>query len=86
LLPDKFEKIFRSHARFIVSGAEINPDAPLASLGVDSLAMFELIVHVEDDFDLEIPAEKINPDTFATPSTIWSMLCQVDPTLAGSGS
>lgn len=83
MLSDKLEKILRVHARFVADGAEINPDASLASLGIDSLAMFELIVHIEDDFDLAIPPERITPETFATPSTIWDLLCQVEPALAG---
>jgi acyl carrier protein len=82
LLSDKLEKILREHARFVSDDADIGPDEPLSALGVDSLDMFELIVHIEDDFDIAIPPQQINPQTFATPATIWRMLCQVDPELA----
>lgn len=86
MLSPKLDRILRMHARFICGGAEINPDTSLALLGVDSLDMFELIVRIEDDFDLAIPAERITPETFATPATIWQLLCEIDPALVGSQS
>ena len=86
MLQAKLEKILRTYARLIADSDEINPDTSIASLGIDSLDMFELIVCIEDDFDIAIPAERITPQTFATPATIWQLLCQIDPTLGGSQS
>lgn len=82
MLAQGFEKVLRAHARFIDAGADIDLDMPLASLGVDSLDIIELIVEIEDEFDLDIPAEQVTPDTFATPASIWRLLCQIDPALA----
>lgn len=82
LLTHDLEKVLRKHARFISAGEDIDPDMPLASLGVQSLDIIELIVKIEDEFDLDIPAERITPETFATPASIWRLLCQIDPTLA----
>jgi acyl carrier protein len=82
LLAQDLEKLLRAHTRFMSAGEDIDPDMPLASLGVDSLDMIELIVKIEDKFDLDIPAEQVTPETFATPASIWRLLCQIDPTLA----
>jgi acyl carrier protein len=75
------EKILRAHARFIPASADIPADISLASLGIDSLAMIELVVKIEDEFDLEIPPGRISPETFSTPASIWQLLCQLDPKL-----
>lgn len=81
---EKLEKILQEHARFIAVGANIQSNMTLASLGIDSLGIIELIVKIEDEFDLEIPPEQVTPDTFSTPDSIWQLLCQIDPKLAES--
>jgi acyl carrier protein len=83
-LAQKLEWILRAHARFIATGTAINPDMSLTSLGVDSLGILQMIVQIEDEFDLEIPPEQITPETFSTPASIWQLLCKIDPKLAES--
>lgn len=80
------EKILRTHARFVAPGTDIDPDLPIASLGVDSLDIIELVVQLEGKFDVEIPLDQVTPETFATPSSIWRLLCQLDPELAANES
>jgi acyl carrier protein len=36
---------------------QIGPDAELASLGVDSLGLVELLFQIEDRFDVQIPGD-----------------------------
>ena len=84
MLAPNLEKILRGRARFVAADADISPDMPLASLGVDSLDLIELLVSIEDEFDVEIPPEQVTPETFSTPASIWRLLCQLDPQLAGS--
>ena len=76
------EQILRPHARFLAADADIDPDLSLASLGVDSLDIIELVVQIEDTFDVEIPPDRVTPETFSTPASIWRLLCQLDPELA----
>lgn len=80
------EQILRAHARFVATGTDIDPDLPLASLGVDSLDIIELVVQLEGTFDVEIPPDQVTPQTFATPASIWRLLCELDPDLAVSES
>jgi acyl carrier protein len=86
LLHADLEKVLRAHARFLTPGTDIDPDLPIASLGVDSLDIIELVVQLESKFDVEIPIDQVTPETFATPGTIWRLLCQLDPELAANES
>jgi acyl carrier protein len=43
----------------------INDDSALADLGLDSTAILNLVVGLEDEFDIEIPDRDINPDNFS---------------------
>ena len=83
-MSQSLEKILRAQARFLAADADITPDMSLASLGIDSLGLIELVFEIEGEFDLEIPPEQITPETFATPASIWRLLHQIDPTLAES--
>ena len=86
MLDPELERILRTHARFLAPGTDIDPDLSIASLGVDSLDIIELVVQLEGKFDVEIPIEQVTPETFATPASIWRLLCGLDPALAPSES
>ena len=38
----------------------ITPDAPLESLGIDSLGVAELLFNIEDEFKVTLPREPVN--------------------------
>ncbi|VTU12786.1 MULTISPECIES: acyl carrier protein [unclassified Variovorax] len=46
---------------FHLEPAVIQPDAALADLGLDSLALMEFVFAVEDAFRLRIPEERLDP-------------------------
>ena len=46
---------------FRMSRADIHPDAALADLGLDSLALMEFVFAVEDSFRLRIPEDRLDP-------------------------
>ncbi len=62
------KKVFDFIAKELVRGAEIefNPGASLLESGLDSVAMMELIVWIEDSFEVVIDAEDLSPDNFGT--------------------
>ena len=86
MLERSLEQILRANARFLAAGADIDPDLSLASLGVDSLDIIELVVQIEGKFDVEIPPYRVTPETFSTPASIWRLLCELNPKLAASES
>jgi acyl carrier protein len=50
--------------KYGVDAERISPDATMADLGLDSLAMAELIFDIEDEFDIEISMEEAQWWTF----------------------
>jgi acyl carrier protein len=69
--PDEFETLLRRHCRFLEPDAEIDPDALLTSLGVDSIEVVEMIVLLEDLFGFTFPHEALTPEVFASAGSIW---------------
>lgn len=62
----------------------IGPDEPfdentnLLALGLDSLKMMRLVVFIEEERQLVIPDERVNPRVFSTLKSILELVEQVD--------
>ena len=54
----------------------VESDEPLLSsqTGFDSFSLMELVLHLEDNFDIRIPDEDLDPDIFQSVQTIVSYL------------
>ena len=46
---------------YALTREQLAPEAPLATLGVDSLGLIELMFHIEDSFGITLPDEKPAP-------------------------
>lgn len=52
----------------------LDPALDLKAVGLDSMATIELLVRLEDQYDVEIPEDKLTAATFATPGALWAVL------------
>ncbi|MFC8569894.1 phosphopantetheine-binding protein [Streptomyces sp. NPDC057245] len=59
--------------RLAAKGA-LRPDSSLKAAGLDSLAMVEVLVRVEDAYGISIPDSQLVADTFATPAALWHVV------------
>jgi acyl carrier protein len=55
---------------------ELTPGCELAALGIDSLAIVDLIVALEESLDIRIPTDLLTPEAFATIGALWEMCCE----------
>jgi acyl carrier protein len=72
--PDRYESILRAHCRFADITRDIDPDASLALLGVDSMELISMIVDLEEAFEFEMPEEFLAPEIFDTPGALWKAI------------
>lgn len=63
---DRFEEMLRRHLKYLGQGSELNLDSELKPLGLDSMASLDLLFDIEDTFDVTLPDEYLNDQTFAT--------------------
>ena len=47
--------------QFHVDASQVQPEATLEQLGLDSLALMEFVFAVEDRFEVRIPEERLDP-------------------------
>lgn len=71
----KFEGILRPHLPLLKADQPIASELGLRDVGVDSLALIELLVTVEDTYEVEFPDELLTADTFRTVGTLWDAVC-----------
>lgn len=65
-------------AKHAVSGP-LAPDAELAKLGLTSIDMVELMLAVEAEFDIMIPAPDITTESFRSIRSIDLLIGKLDP-------
>jgi acyl carrier protein len=56
-------------------------DAQLTAIGLSSIDMVGLMLTIESEFELIIPAEDITPENFHSISTIEALIERIDPRL-----
>ncbi|MFI5764158.1 MULTISPECIES: phosphopantetheine-binding protein [unclassified Streptomyces] len=68
--PQDLMGFLRRYCRDLPPGEELTDDVALAEVGVDSLAVVEMITAIEDHYGIEFPEELLSPETFATPGSL----------------
>lgn len=53
------------------SAQHLTPTADLTALGLDSMASVQLLVALEETYDMKFPEELLASETFATPDSLW---------------
>lgn len=66
-----FEAVVRRHLPARSRDLPLTADIDLADLGVDSLALVQLLGAIEDEFDTVIPDRALADGSVATPAGLW---------------
>jgi acyl carrier protein len=77
VLDPLFEGVLRPYLVLFDRTEPVPMDLELRDAGVDSLALIELLVSVEQAFEIEIPDEMLVSDTFKTPGSLWSTISKL---------
>lgn len=69
-----FERLLREKLPLLAADEPVVLDADLVGLGLDSMAMVELLTELEQAYHVRFPDESLTVATFRSPRTIWSVL------------
>lgn len=81
--PEEFETVLRSLIPLLPADQPLTPDLKLQRAGLDSLATVNLLIELEDTFDVTFPDDMLRPSTVSTPAKLWATL---DGLIALSGN
>nr|BAP34717.1 acyl carrier protein [Streptomyces sp. ML694-90F3] len=71
---DRFEEVLRRFLPYLAESQEVRGSIRLRDVGLDSIAMVELLSVLEKEYDVRLDDEALRPETFETPATLWSAL------------
>ena len=66
--------LLRPFLRLLPSEQTLAMDAELGKLGLDSLQSIDLLMALEQAFEVKIPDEKITVESFATPAHLLALV------------
>ncbi|MFQ3245522.1 MAG: acyl carrier protein [Arenicella sp.] len=69
-LMTKIKGLMIEHLKMINSIDEIDDNAELTALGMDSMSATNLMIDIEDELDVVFPDELLTPETFFSPATL----------------
>jgi acyl carrier protein len=62
--------------RFLASGVEIQPADKFADIGIDSMTVVELVMFIEEEFGIVIPADQLTGDNLASLNSLTNCAIQ----------
>lgn len=74
---DELRTILSEHARLEADPATLDPSADLFAAGMTSHASVNVMLAVEDHFDVEFPDELLKPSVFASLEAIAAAVAQL---------
>ncbi len=76
-ITDELREILKAHGRLSADVAGLAEDADLYEAGLNSHASVNLMLALEDHFDLEFPDEMLKPSVFASIAAIAAAVTQL---------
>ena len=80
----QIRQILAENGRLTVPVETLDDDADLFAAGLDSLAIVNVLMSLEEAFDIELPDEKLSRKSFASIGTIRSVVEELSPQAAHS--
>jgi acyl carrier protein len=71
---DQFEDIVRPHLTFLPEGADFTESLDLRDAGLDSLGIVDLLIALENAYDVKFTDDALTMETFATPGALWNTI------------
>jgi acyl carrier protein len=73
-MTEEFLAILRGHLRYFAEDEPLAPDSRLKELGLDSMAATNLMIDLEDRFEITLDDQDLVTETFATAENLWRVV------------
>jgi acyl carrier protein len=73
-MQDQIREVLAAHGRMAVDASEVDDQADLYDLGLTSHASVDVMLALEDAFDIEFPDEVLKKSTFASVHNIGQVI------------
>ena len=73
-LVSEFLGILRPHLKFLSPTKELDMDLDLSSVGLDSIGAVDMLLKLEEYFQITFTDDLLIDETFATARALWSVI------------
>jgi acyl carrier protein len=80
---EEIREVVRRHGRLPVDVGELDPGADLYEAGMTSHASVNVMLGLEETFDIEFPDELLQKSTFQTMAAMSAAVLELSSTVAG---
>lgn len=74
MLDPKFENLLRQHLKDLPAAAALDEEHSLQSYGLDSLAAVNLLLEIENTYDIIVPDKYLVETSFSTARFLWNIV------------
>ena len=74
---DDLLALLRPYLEYMEPSERLAEDADLQSVGLDSMGAIDLLLEVEEHFNIVIPDDRLVDETFATPKALWGVISEL---------
>jgi diaminopimelate decarboxylase len=76
---ERFPAVLGAVLPRLAAAGPVTTDSSLRAAGLDSLALVELLVQLEEAYAVTIPDDVLTPEAFATPASLWKVVQEAHP-------
>ncbi|MEE6146315.1 phosphopantetheine-binding protein [Bacillus cereus] len=77
MIDEKLLEVIKKHLNEIGANDITDFDKDLKDMGLDSLGSINLLLDIEEAYDIVIPDEYLTDETFSTANTLWELIKKV---------
>jgi acyl carrier protein len=74
---EQFEALLRSHLPFLDADEELRGDLDLREFGLDSMGVVDLMLSLEETYDVHFVDDALSMNCFSTPAVLWDTLSRL---------
>ena len=74
---DELLTLLRPYLKYTDPSVQVAIDDDLATAGLDSMGAIDLLLEVEERFNITIPDELLIDETFATANALWGVISEL---------
>ncbi len=82
MINQEFEQLLRQHLKYLPPSAALDDKYLLKDYGLDSMAAIDLLLDIEDTYNIMMPEEYLTEETFSTAYDLWKVVERLRNTAA----
>lgn len=77
MIDERLVELVKKYLKFSGENSVLGKDDNLKDLGLDSISSIQLLIEIEDTYDITISDDHLTDDTFSSLATLWNVIEEI---------